>query len=272
MRAYLPLLLFIIVSLASGWLGVWLDVWLDQPEGNTAGMGLWLVLPFLTMLLLRLFHRDWKDAGFSFRFKGNLKWYALALTVYPIVTALLVGVALSFKSVRLSLPEESVAMLVLTSVAGSFVKNIFEEFAWRGYLAPKLVERRLPDPVVYIVSGLVWGLWHAPYYLYFLPDVYFTTMSRPTFLLVGCLLMTAWSVMFVEIYRLTNSVWPCVLMHAIEDGVPTLLVTISGIVTFTTAGKLWLDPTTGIVATTLYLAFGLWLRQKRMQNEEERSR
>ncbi|KAB2934592.1 MAG: hypothetical protein F9K24_02115 [Leptonema illini] len=78
--------------------------------------------------------------------------------------------------------------------------------------------------------------------------------------------MTAWSVMFVEIYRLTNSVWPCVLMHAGEDGVPTLLVTISGIVTFTTAGKLWLDPTSSIVATALYLAFGLWLRQKRMQS------
>ena len=45
--------------------------------------------------------------------------------------------------------------------------------------------------------------------------------------------MVCWSIMYVEIYRLTKSVWPCVIMHAIEDAVSTVLVTITGIITLT---------------------------------------
>ncbi|MGQ0513724.1 ketopantoate reductase C-terminal domain-containing protein, partial [Bacillus sp. D-CC] len=114
-----------------------------------------------------------------------------------------------------------------------FIKNIFEEFSWRGYLTPKLIELKLNDWFIYIISGLVWALWHAAYYLVFLPNEYFESISRLHMLLSGCILMVSWSIMYVEIYRLTKSVWPCVIMHAIEDAVPTVLVTITGIITLT---------------------------------------
>ena len=53
------------------------------------------------------------------------------------------------------------------STIGNFIKNIFEEFSWRGYLTPKLIELKLNDWFIYIISGLVWALWHAAYYLVF---------------------------------------------------------------------------------------------------------
>lgn len=50
----LYLLIFVLTVLASGWIGVFLDSLLtNQPEGNTLGMGLWLILPFLVSILLR---------------------------------------------------------------------------------------------------------------------------------------------------------------------------------------------------------------------------
>src|SRR5690606_29729251 len=91
--------------------------------------------------------------------------------------------------------------LIGASIAGNLVKNIFEEFAWRGYLTPKLIELNLHDGMIYLVTGLVWALWHAPYYLVFLPDSFFETTSRMGVLLIGCVLMVAWSVMYVELYR-----------------------------------------------------------------------
>lgn len=272
-RKKISLALFIAVVLASGWIGVWVDSKLpDQPAENSLGMGLWLILPVIAMLVLRLANRDWKDIGVLPNFKGNMKWYGAAIAIYPVMTVIVVGLALLFNSASFSdVERNAILSLIGVSIAGNLVKNIFEEFAWRGYLTPKLMEQKLNDWMLYLVSGLVWALWHAAYYMVFLPDSYFETTSRSGFLLTGCALMVAWSVMYVEIYRLTKSVWPCVLMHALEDGVPTLLVTVSGVVTLTKTGDLWLSPTTGIITTTLFVGFGLWLRSTRIKKERKAS-
>ena len=97
--------------------------------------------------------------------------------------------------------------LIVMSTIGNFIKNIFEEFSWRGYLTPKLIELNLNDWYIYIISGLIWALWHAAYYIVFLPNEYFESISRLNMLLSGCILMVCWSIMYVEIYRLTKSVW-----------------------------------------------------------------
>lgn len=36
--------------------------------------------------------------------------------------------------------------------------------------------------------------------------------------------MIFWTPMFIEIRRLIDSVWPCVILHSMEDAVPTVLV------------------------------------------------
>lgn len=268
-RIKFSLLLFIVVVLASGWIGVLVDSKLpEQPAEESLGMGLWLILPIIAMLILRLVNRDWKDIGVLPNFKGNMKWYGAAIAIYPVMTVIIVGLTLLFNSASISDVElNSVLSLIGVSIAGNFIKNIFEEFAWRGYLTPKLIELKLNDWMLYLVSGLVWALWHAAYYMVFLPDSYFETTSRMGFLLIGCVLMIAWSIMYVEMYRLTKSVWPCVLMHTLEDGVPTLLLSVAGVITLTKTGELWLSPTTGIITTIFFIGFGLWLRSIRIKKE-----
>ena len=66
-------------------------------------------------------------------------------------------------------------------------------------------------------------MWHITYYMFFLPDEYFTEISRPMMAVVGIVLMIFWSPLFVELRRLTKSVWPCVILHSMEDAVPTML-------------------------------------------------
>lgn len=213
-------------------------------------------------------NRDWKDIGVLPNFKGNMKWYGAAIAIYPVMTVIIVGLAWLFNNASISNVElNSVLSLIGVSIAGNFIKNIFEEFSWRGYLTPKLIELKLNDWMLYLVSGLVWALWHAAYYMVFLPDSYFETTSRMGFLLIGCVLMVAWSIMYVEMYRLTKSVWPCVLMHTLEDGVPTLLLSVAGVISLTKTGDLWFSPTTGIITTILFVGFGLWLRSIRIKRE-----
>jgi membrane protease YdiL (CAAX protease family) len=264
MRTKTSLIVFIIVTLASGWLGVLLDLVIKNNEQeNSLGMLLWLVLPLLASIILRWINRDGKGMGIRPNFNRNLKWYFVALIVYPLITMITVGLGVLWGSTNIKLELNIVLPLIGAALVTSFIKNIFEEFAWRGYLTPKLIELKINDWLIYMISGLVWALWHAPYYFFFLPNHYFETLSRMDTLLIGCVLMVIWNVMFVEIYRITNSVWPTVLMHAVEDAVPTLLTT-GGFIIFTKYDW-WLNPITGMVATLIILTIGLMLRRVRMK-------
>lgn len=51
--------------------------------------------------------------------------------------------------------------LVLVAPLLNFVTCFGEEWGWRGYLLPHLLEKRSVAFSV-VMSGLVWGLWHAP--------------------------------------------------------------------------------------------------------------
>ena len=88
------IIIFTFVAFSCGWLGVLVDKFVEQqPEGESLGMGIWLIFPLLTVILLRLFASDgWKDLGFCPNFKGNAKWYFIALLIYPLVTVVVLTV------------------------------------------------------------------------------------------------------------------------------------------------------------------------------------
>jgi membrane protease YdiL (CAAX protease family) len=149
----------------------------------------------------------------------------------------------------------------------NIVKNVFEESVWRGYLTVKLVKLGLQDVSIYLTAGLVWGLWHAPYYLVFLPaESMYTVLpvDRITFTLVAVLSMLVWTVMFTELYRLTDSIWPLILLHAVEDALINHLV-IDGYIQIS-AGMEWvISPISGVIPNLMYLGIGLWLRRERIK-------
>ena len=71
--------------------------------------------------------------------------------------------------------------------------------------------------------------------------------------------------MFVEIRRLTNSVWPCVILHSMEDAVPTMLFVTANVFQIEERYSVMLDPISGIVPTALVFFMGLGLRKMRKQ-------
>ena len=261
--------IFSIVTLTSGWIGVFIDnILTEQPEGNSLGMLIWLVLPFLASIILRITSHDRKDMGVKPNFLNNFKEYLLAICIYPFVTAILIGIALILGCIeQYSFNLESLISLALFYTLAGMLKNIFEEFSWRGYLTPKLIKLGIDNWKLYFVSGLIWGLWHSAYYLVFLPDSYFTSTSRITTLFFGCLIMMCWTVMYVEIYRLTKSVWACVLMHMIGNSL-TAIVSADGNISLTPNSDIWLNPTNGIISMILYLSIGILLRKYRLQRSE----
>ena len=139
----------------------------------------------------------------------------------------------------------------------------------RGYLAPKVYSLHLNDFVGHLIVGLVWGAWHIPYYLYFLDKAVlqnFTTLKLATFIPLSIVVMVSWAIVYGEIRLLTNSIWPAVLMHMVEDAFLNQLFTEHHIQIL--PGTDWLiSPANGLISVFFFFVLGVGLRQLRKRTQ-----
>lgn len=82
-----------------------------------------------------------------------------------------------------------------------------EEVGWRGIMQPVFF-KKLPFAAAAAIQGVLWALWHLP--LWFVPNTSQSGMSFMAFLTYCVAFCFALSVL----YRITESVAACVLLHA----------------------------------------------------------
>ena len=129
----------------------------------------------------------------------------------------------------------------------------------------------LPDLKIYLLVGFIWWIWHLPYILIFLSESEIKNtlpVDRLIFFLIGTVVVTCWTIMYTEIFRITKSIWPAVIMHTMEDAVinPLLLL---GIVSVEKSQALLFSLSVGIIPTILYLIVGLAVRNWRKKQEKQ---
>jgi len=265
---------FVFVVIISGWIGVFVDsVLTGQPQGDSLGMGIWLVLPLLTAFVIILFSKvSWKDLGFKPNFKGNIKWYLASVLIFPVVTAIVLIIGAITNWIDLSaLNFRPFILGFCSTLLINFIIDIFEETAWRGYLTSQLVKLNLNDWKLYLIVGCVWAAWHIPYYLVFLPEADIQAVmpvSRAVYVFVSFITFLCWTVMFTELFRVTKSVWPCVILHMVEDSLINLLV-ISGYISIAAGKEILVSPINGIITSILYVAVGLGIRAYRIRANQK---
>jgi membrane protease YdiL (CAAX protease family) len=188
-----------------------------------------------------------------------------------ILLILLLGSSLGITSV----PEVSMAKFTLIGQAllvmfiPSFIKNIFEEFAWRGYLAPKVQSVVKNQMFGHVLVGLIWLTWHLPYYLVLLaPDILqnATSLGLGLFMFMGLLGIIPTAIVYGELRARTNSVWPAVLIHVTANIFFDALVLNKFFNFPSVAAELVFSPALfGIMVIVLNLVVGLWLYRTRLQ-------
>ncbi|MDD2614816.1 MAG: CPBP family intramembrane metalloprotease [Methanosarcina sp.] len=261
---------FIVLVILSGWIGILVDSVLpEQPKGDSLGMGIWLVLPMLTAITITIFSKgSWKDLGLKPNFKGNIKWYLIAALIFPVVTAIVLTIGAITKWIDSSaLDLRPFILLFSSTLLINFIIDIFDGVPLYGYLTSQLVKLNLTDWKIYLTIGSLWGIWHAPYYLVFLPETDIQTVlpvSRAIFFIVSIVTMICWAVMFIELYRVTKSIWPGVVLHMVEDSLINPLV-ISGFISIAAGKEILISPINGMITSILYLLVGLGIRTYRKQ-------
>jgi membrane protease YdiL (CAAX protease family) len=262
--------IFAVVVISIGWVGHGLDVLLGNPSSGSLGMLLWIGTPLGVCFLLRVFGGGgWKDFGIKLNFKGNLLGYSIAILVFPVITTLILIIGKFAKFVTFpSFFSGTLGVILQVFMLGllpAFFKNIFEEFAWRGYLTPKVYALNINDYAGHLIVGLIWALWHIPYYLFFLDRVVFrdyTTLSLALFIPMALMTILSYSLVFGEIRLMTNSLWPVVLMHAIEDALVNPLL-IEGFIKIKPGMDLFFSPGVSIMVIVFFGLAGVLIHRLR---------
>ena len=258
------LLVFVVIALSSGWIGVFVNRLLGTPDSmDSAGAGIWIAIPLLVGIVMGLTDPSLRRSYLASWKPGRLRAYGVALVVFPLsfVAAIAVGWAAGWLD-----PSGlgAFAGVVVAAAVGTLGKNVFEEGAWRGYLAPALRGRGLPDPWVWVISGTVWAVWHYPNYL-FLFDESLTRavwdVPPVVYATLGIVIMNLWAPLFTELRLLSGSFWPGVIAHSVAN-LSQLPLAYGGL-PIESGKHLIVSPLAGLIPNAVVLGAGLLLWARR---------
>ena len=268
--------IFSFVAVICGWIGVGVDKLLGEPSNlESLGALIFIATPLLCTILLRLFGGDgWKDLPLKLKFKQNTFWYLFAFAIYPVV----IGVTLFFGNLMGWVDASKFSIVAYLPIFAAafcpeFIKNIFEESVWRGYLTVKMEQLTKNEWLIYLVVALVWQIWHLPYYLILLDDAYlakFFPYGEVLFVITGFFVIGVWTIMYTEIFFLSRSLWLVVLMHTMEDSLNPLIS--EGFVNIPSEYNWLISPSLWIIPLTIYLCVGLYLRKIRKKRDRQQNK
>ncbi len=150
---------------------------------------------------------------FDFRRIARSGWYAPILLLVPLIFLLSLGMMVTL---GVPIPAALTPVVALPAVFLIFIiMAAGEEVGWMGY-AFEPMQARGGALRASLVLGLIWAVWHVPFFVFMMPDT--VVLIAQVFTLVGTRVLAAW------IFNNTGkSVFAVILFHAADN---TALVTL----------------------------------------------
>lgn len=282
-RRSLALYLGLVLVLSAGLEG-WMIVDgrpIDQFSGWTIVALMWI--PALAGVATRLIRREpFADLGLRLGGWRGARWLLLVL-VLPSVVGLLAYCIAWFAGLAegplpsTRHPESSpwlalgmrALLIIPLGTAFGMLGATGEELGWRGTMLNRLVDAKVSRPV--LLSGLIWGLWHAPLIL---SGQYTAGTSRIGSTVLFIVTVTGASVIMARVQWRTGSVWHACVYHAVWNA------TIQGVfdqsTRLTDEAEVWVGESGILVvacelglAAVFWLALGPWRILRHPRNEPE---
>jgi len=263
--------IFTAVVWSIGWIAAALQSRFDDASAQQLGLLLWLVAPLATVLALRGFAGDgWNDFGLRPSFRGNSLGWSAALLVHPLCAAIVLALGGLLGWTVFVGPAVDLLWIFAFGLAPSFAKNVFEEFAWRGYLTPKMRALGVNDFAGHVAVGTIWAGWHVPYFLYLVDPAMLhaaTNLTLGAFVAMAIPSLIAVSIVYGELRLLTHSVWPAVVAHAIGNALIDVLI-VNGFVRVQSGAELLASPGyQGVLSIVVFVIAGVALHRRRIRRE-----
>ena len=282
----------IYVALAYGlaW-ALWFAVVYPMVNGGGLGTSMQLAIaagmfaPAIAAALTRLITKEgFKDAWIKPRaFKKTWRYYVLAW--FGPLVLVLAGAALYFlinpadfdpsmsyviqatreqaeaMGVEMSVDDETIRLTQIASLATLVIAPAInavtcfgEEWGWRGYLLPRLLGRFSIIPTL-LISGIIWGIWHAPITL--IGHNYGLGYAGYPFTGIAamCLFCIVLGVFMSYVTLRTGSCLPAVFAHGMVNGSAA-----AGIIFSATGGNPFVGPApTGILGGAFFIVAAIFM-------------
>ncbi len=138
---------------------------------------------------------------------SRMLWGMLALLAAPVINLMLL---ILFAQAGNPLPLAAIGPKLGLGLTWPLLAALGEEIGWRGFALPRLQDRRSAlSSAIWI--GLAWGLWHLPADYLGIGDQ--GRLFWINFLLLGPVLLTAYSILITFFYNRTKSLWVALLFH-----------------------------------------------------------
>ncbi len=190
--------------------------------------------PLIAHILTRLITRDKADVKELFlpaNLRGHIKHYILAVVIPYLMFIISTVLIIVFYSDGYNISDCPISektgdfIITIFMVVGSsffmFYTCLGEEYGWRAYLTPKL-ENLLPEPLALIVSGIIWGMWHAlmirDYGHNFGTEYKFFPYAGYIAMCISCIFLGAF---FTWLTKKTKSVYPAAIAHTAINSINT---------------------------------------------------
>jgi membrane protease YdiL (CAAX protease family) len=180
-----------------------------------------------------------------FGWRTNLRWYLLAITLPTVVFLASTCVVLVAFSES---PRQPAVLVLVNSLFALPFGPLWEEIAWRAFALRRLQSRysRLSSA---LIIGIYWGLWHIPMW------VLTATYHTAPFLLIYCVNLVAWSVIFSFLYDRSGQSLPVtILLHS-------TILTVQNLVFFAVMrGTIYISPIAAVLTVCLAIVVARKLR------------
>ncbi|MBQ6845067.1 MAG: CPBP family intramembrane metalloprotease [Agathobacter sp.] len=240
-----------------------------------------MFIPAICVVITRLLTKEgFKNSMIRPNFKGNIKTYLLAYFGPSILTLLGAVVyfwifpnqfdincgylAQTYKTMGVDMGLTAMPLNLLMLSQGitailfgpiiNFITCFGEEWAWRGYMVPKMAENMKTVPML-LTSGVIWGLWHAP--LTIIGHNYGVGYFGYPFtgILAMCLFCMVIGIFMSYITLKTQSCIPAVLAHGAINAFASI-----GIYFTVDGGNAFVGPApTGVVGMIAFIVLDIFL-------------
>ena len=291
------LTIFLILTFVATWLYCLLFVY---PRANAVSaeeistlqlfIAATMLIPAICVIITRLITKEgFQNSMIKPNFKGNIKTYLLAyfgpsiLTLIGAIVYFLIfpkqfdincgyllqtyesmGVDMGMTAMpaNLLMLSQGITAILFGPII-NFVTCFGEEWAWRGYMVPKMAESMETVPML-LVSGVIWGLWHAP--LTVIGHNYgLGYLGYPvTGILAMCLFCTVVGIFMSYITLKTQSCIPAVLAHGAINAFASI-----GIYFTVDGGNPFVGPApTGVIGMIAFIVLDVFLVRALMNKKE----
>ncbi|MFL1671827.1 CPBP family glutamic-type intramembrane protease [Paenibacillus dendritiformis] len=193
--------------------------------------GKWIILlmwaPGLASIIARLALRE-GIADISLRLGGRRTLRTLPIVFLLPVTVGLAAYGLAWVTglAHFSSPDtyitappivKFILFLLVNMTAGTLyglAGSVGEEIGWRGYMLTRLIDARIPCPV--LLSGMIWGVWHLPLLV---AGRYYTGPVLLLSVIFFMISVTSFGYVMAYLRLSTGSIWPAVFLHAVWNAV-----------------------------------------------------